>query len=44
LPESFRVIAGMATVGTISAYLSVEKGKVVLDKDKTKVVRLKETK
>jgi hypothetical protein len=44
LPESFRVITGMATVGTISAYLSVEKGKVVLDKDKTKVVRLKETK
>ena len=44
LPDSFKVIAGMATVGTISAYLSVEKGKVVLDKNKTKVVRFKEKK
>jgi hypothetical protein len=42
LPDSFNVIAGMATVGTISAYLSVEKGQVVLDKNKTKVVRFKE--
>jgi hypothetical protein len=42
LPESFKVIAGMATVGTISAYLRVEKGKVVLDRSKTKVVRFKE--
>jgi len=44
LPESFKVIPGMATLGTIFAYLSVEKGKVVLDKAKTKVVRFKEIK
>ncbi len=37
LPESFKVIPGMFNVGIISAYLSVEKGKVVLDKAKTKV-------
>ena len=44
LPESVKVIAGVATVGMISAYLSVENGKVVLDKDKTKIVRYKEMK
>ncbi len=42
LPDSFKVIPGMFTVGTISAYLKVEKGKVVLDKAKSKVVRFKE--
>ena len=44
LPESFKVIPGMFNVGTISAYLSVEMGKVVLDKAKTKVHRFKELK
>ncbi len=44
LPESFKVIPGMANVGTISAYLSVEKGKVVMDLAKTKVHRFKELK
>jgi len=44
LPEWFKVIAGMATLGTISSYLSVEKGKVILDKAKTKVHRFKEIK
>jgi hypothetical protein len=42
LPESFNVIAGMATVGSITAYLSVQKGQVILDKTKTKVVRFKD--
>lgn len=44
LPESFKVIPGMATVGTISSYLTVVKGKVILDKSKTKVHRFKELK
>ncbi len=42
LPESYKLIPGMSTVGTISAYLTVEKGKVVLDKTKTKVHRFRE--
>ena len=44
LPESFKVIPGMATVGTICAYLSVDKGKVILDKAKTKVHLFKDMK
>ena len=44
LPEPFKVVPGMATVGTIAAYLSIQNGKVILDKTKTKVVRFKEMK
>jgi hypothetical protein len=44
LPESFKVIPAMFNAGTISAYLSVEKGKVVMDKDKTKVHLFKDLK
>ncbi len=42
LSNAFKVVPGMFTVGTISAYLSVEKGKIVLDKNKSKIVRFKE--
>ena len=42
LPQSFKVIPGMATVGTIASYLTVENGKVLLDKTKTKVIRFKQ--
>lgn len=42
LPESFKVIPGMATVGTTSAYLMLVKGKIILDKTNTKVHRFKE--
>ncbi len=42
LPESFKVIPAMFNVGTINAYLSVEKGKVVMDKAKSKVHRFKD--
>jgi hypothetical protein len=42
LPESFKVISGMTALGQLSAYLSSQKGEIVLDKDKTKVFRFKE--
>jgi hypothetical protein len=42
LPESFKVIPGMTTLGQITAYLSSHKGEIILDKDKTKVFRFKE--
>ena len=42
LPESFKVIAGMTTLGQITAYLRSQKGKIVLDDTKTKVFRFKE--
>ena len=42
LPQSFKVIPGMATVGTIASYLTVENGKVLLDKTRTKVIRFKQ--
>jgi hypothetical protein len=42
LPESFKVIPGMTTLGQITAYLSSQKGKIVLDDAKTKVFRFKE--
>ncbi len=41
LPDA-KVVPGMATIGTLAAYLSVEKGKMFLDKDKSKVVRFRE--
>jgi len=41
LPDA-KVINGMATLGTLAAYLRVEKGKMFLDKDKSKVVRFRE--
>ena len=44
LPESFKVIPGMVAVGQITSYLSKQKGKIILDKNKTKVVRFKEIK
>jgi hypothetical protein len=44
LPESFKVIPAMTTVGQITSYLTKEKGKIILDKDKTKVYRFKEIK
>ena len=42
LPDSFKVISGMTALGQITAYLSTENGKIVLDKNKTKVFRFKE--
>ncbi|GEM_PF-2028869 len=42
LPPSVKVIPGMATVGTIASYLTVEDGKVLLDRDKTRVIRFKQ--
>ena len=42
LPESFKVISGMTALGQLTAYLSSQKGEIVLDKDKTKVFRFKE--
>jgi hypothetical protein len=44
LPESFKVVQGMATLGTISAYLETEKGKDVLNKEKTKIMSFRELK
>jgi hypothetical protein len=43
LPPETNVIPGMATLGTISSYLSIENGKVLLDKTKTKIIRFKQT-
>lgn len=40
LPDT-KVVQGMATIGTLAAYLSVKKGKMFLDKDKSKVVRFR---
>ena len=42
LPDSFKVISGMTALGQITAYLSTQNGKIVLDKNKTKVFRFKE--
>ena len=42
LPESFKVVSGMIALGQISAYLSTQKGEIILDKTKTKVFRFKE--
>ena len=42
LPKSVKVVPGMTTVGTIASYLTVEGGKVYLDKDKTRVIRFKQ--
>ena len=42
LPDSFKVIPAMTTVGQITTYLTKQKGKMILDKDKTKVYRFKE--
>ena len=42
LPESFKVIPGMTALGQITAYLSSQKGEIILDKTKTKVFRFKE--
>jgi hypothetical protein len=42
LSESIKVIPGMTTVGTIASYLTVEGGKVLLDKSKTRVIRFKQ--
>ena len=36
------MVNGMATLGTLAAYLSVENGKMYLDKSKSKVVRFRE--
>jgi hypothetical protein len=41
LPNA-KVVHGMATLGTLAAYLNVEKGKMFLDKSKSKVVRFRE--
>jgi hypothetical protein len=41
LPNA-KVVHGMATLGTLAAYLSVEKGRMFLDKAKSKVVRFRE--
>jgi hypothetical protein len=42
LPESVKVVPGMTTMGTIASYLTVEGGKVLLDKNKTRVIRFKQ--
>jgi len=42
LPDSFKVIPGMTALGQITAYLSSQKGEIILDKAKTKVFRFKE--
>jgi len=42
LPESFKVIPGMTALGQITAFLSTQKGEIILDKTKTKVFRFKE--
>ena len=42
LPESFKVVQGMVAVGQISAYLNNHKGKIILDREKTKVFRFQE--
>ena len=42
LPESVKVVPGMTTVGTIASYLTVEGGKVLLDKNRTRVIRFKQ--
>jgi hypothetical protein len=42
LHPSVKVIPGMSTVGTIASYLTVENGHVLLDKDKTRVIRFKQ--
>ena len=41
LPNA-KVVHGMATLGTLAAYLNVHNGKMYLDKDKSKVVRFRE--
>jgi hypothetical protein len=42
LSDSFKVIPGMTALGQITSYLSTQNGKIVLDKNKTKVFRFKE--
>ena len=42
LPPETNVIPGMAALGTIQSYLTVDGGKVFLDKDKTKIIRFKQ--
>ena len=41
LPNA-KVVHGMATLGTLAAYLNVDKGKMYLDKARSKVVRFRE--
>ena len=41
LPDA-KVVHGMATLGTLAAYLRVEGGKMYLDKEKSRVVRFRE--
>lgn len=43
LPESVKVIPGMTTLGTIASYMTVEGGKVYLNKAKSRVIRFKQT-
>lgn len=40
LPKT-KVVHGMATLGTLAAYLRVENGKMLLDKDKSTLVRFR---
>ena len=42
LPDSFKVILGMNVLGQVTAYLTTQKGEMILDKTKTKVYRFKE--
>ena len=41
LPNA-KVVHGMATLGTLAAYLTVKNGKMFLDKDKSTLVRFRE--
>jgi hypothetical protein len=42
LPESIKVVPGMTTMGTIASYLTVEDGKVLLDKNRSRVIRFRQ--
>jgi uncharacterized protein YybS (DUF2232 family) len=44
LSKTVKVVPGMATIGTISAYLETKSGKDFLNKEKTKVSTFKELK
>lgn len=42
LQKSIKVIPAMRTVGQITSYLLKQEGKIILDKEKTKIYRFKE--
>jgi len=44
LPDSFKVVKGMATMGEICTYREMKNGKDVLNREKTKIMSFKELK